>query len=109
MNIVRMNDIEGFRTPTGVLAKQLLKHKNVTIMNINLEPGDSIPAHSVPVDVFFYVVSGEGSLKIGDEESIVRETDIIVCPPNTMMSLKADRNSRFVVLNVKTPSLSEQQ
>ena len=105
MNIIRMNDIKGFRTQTGVWAKQLLKHKNVTVMNINLQPGDFIPEHAVPVDVFFYVVAGKGTLKIGEEEAVVQITDIITCPPNTMMSLKADQGEKFIVLNIKTPSL----
>ena len=100
-----MKEVEGFRTKTGVLAKHLLRHKNATITNINLEEGDTIPEHAVPVDVFFYIVEGKGTLKIGDSESVVSQTDIIYCPPNTNMSLKADQNDRFYVLNVKTPSL----
>ncbi|KJS79976.1 MAG: cupin [Peptococcaceae bacterium BICA1-8] len=105
MDIIKMNKIEGQVNARGVTAKQLIKHKNTTVMNLILQPGDSIPEHKVPVDVFFYVVSGKGTIKIGEEDAIVEETDIILCPPNTMMSLKADQGEDFKVLNVKTPSL----
>jgi quercetin dioxygenase-like cupin family protein len=74
-------------------------------MNLVLTPGDVVPEHSVPVDVFFYIVEGKGTLKIGDEAEVVEAKDIILCPPNTEMSLKADQDEEFVVLNVKTPSL----
>lgn len=105
MQIIRMNEIEPVTNARGITARQLLSHKNTTIMNLLLKPGDTVPEHAVPVDVFFYIVSGKGTLKIGDEEAVVGATDIVVCPPNTKMSLRADQNENFYVLNVKTPSL----
>ncbi len=105
MKIIRMQEIEGFRTPSGVLAKELLNHKHVQVMNINLQSGDKIPPHSVPVDVFFYIVSGTGTITIGDKSKVVETTDIVICPPQTSMSLAADQDQPFVVLNVKTPSI----
>jgi len=105
MEIIRMNQIEGTINKRGVLVRQLVHHKNTTVMNLCLKPGDEVPPHAVPVDVFFYIVEGKGSLRIGDEESVVEAKDIIICPPNTKMSLKADQGEEFIVLNVKTPSL----
>ncbi|MGI6096838.1 MAG: cupin domain-containing protein [Dethiobacteria bacterium] len=106
MQIIRMEEIEGKENKRGVTAKQLLKHEHVTLMNIILKPGDQVPEHSVPVDVFFYVVAGKGTIKIGEEEAQVKEKEIIVCPPKTVMALRADQGEDFVVLNVKTPSLN---
>ncbi|WP_018248693.1 cupin domain-containing protein [Orenia marismortui] len=105
MEIIKMDQVEGSKNKRGVVAKKLLKHDNAQIMNLVLSPGDVVPEHSVPVDVFFYIVEGKGTLQIGDEESVVEAKDIIICPPNTKMSLKADQEEEFVVLNVKTPSL----
>lgn len=105
MQIIKMNEIEGNTNKRGVTSKQLHKNEDVKIMNLILQPGDVVPAHAVPVNVFFYVVSGKGTLQIGDEEKVVEATDIIPCPPNTEMSLKADQDEEFNVLNVKTPSL----
>ncbi len=105
MEIIKMNEIEGTTNKRGVLAKQLIKHKNTTVMNLCLKPGNEVPPHAVPVDVFFYIVEGKGTLVIGEEESVVEAKDIILCPPNTKMSLRADQGEEFIVLNVKTPSL----
>lgn len=105
MEIIKMNEVKGMINKRGVEVKQLIKHKDTTVMNLVLKPGDVVPEHSVPVNVFFYIVEGKGTLKIADEEKIVEEKDIILCPPNTNMSLKADQEESFVVLNVKTPSL----
>ncbi len=105
MKIIKMDQIEVSKNKRGVIAKKLLKHDHAQIMNLVLSPGDVVPEHSVPVDVFFYIVEGKGRLQIGDEESVVEAKDIITCPPNTKMSLEADQGEKFVVLNVKTPSL----
>mgnify|MGYP006283506267 CR=1 FL=1 len=105
MDIIKMNELDGNRNKRGVIAKKILKNEDVQVMNLVLNPGDEIGKHSVPVNVFFYIVEGKGSLQIGDEVNLVEEKDIIPCPPNTEMSLQADQGERFVVLNVKTPSL----
>ncbi|SJZ30566.1 cupin domain-containing protein [Selenihalanaerobacter shriftii] len=105
MEIIKMDEIEGKTNKRGITAKKVLKHEDAQIMNLVLESGDEVPEHSVPVNVFFYIVEGKGRLQIGDDEKVVEAKDIIPCPPNTKMSLKADQNERFVVLNVKTPSL----
>ena len=105
MEIIKMDQVEGSKNKRGVIAKGLLKNDDVQIMNLVLEPGDKVGEHSVPVNVFFYVVEGSGRLQIGDESKVVEEKDIIPCPPNTKMSLEADQDEKFVVLNVKTPSL----
>lgn len=105
MKVISMDDIEGKRNKRGVESKQLLKHDDVQIMNLILKPGDEIPPHSVPVNVFFYVVSGSGTIKIGEDRAVVEEKDIIPCPPETEMSLSANQGEEFSVLNVKTPSL----
>lgn len=105
MKIIKMDEIEGSKNKRGVIAKQLLKNEDTQIMNLVLSPGDVVPEHSVPVNVFFYIVEGKGTLKIGDDEAVVEAKDIIPCPPNTKMSLVADQDQEFKVLNVKTPSL----
>lgn len=105
MEIVKMHEIEGQINKRGVLAKQLLKHDNAQVMNLNLQPGDEVPEHNVPVDVFFFVVAGKGTIRIGEEEAVVERDDIVLCPPKTNMALRADQGEEFSVLNVKTPSL----
>lgn len=105
MDIIKLEEIEGSKRWDGVITKEVLKNDDTKVMNLALEAGDIVPEHSVPVNVFFYIVEGKGSLQIGEEEKVVEVKDIIPCPPNTTMSLKADQGERFVVLNVKTPSL----
>ena len=105
MEIIKLNEVKGTINPKGIEAKVVLKHKDATITKISLNPGDVLGKHKVPVNVFFYVINGKGTIGIGDEESVVESDQIIVCPENTMMTLIADQNEKFEVINVKTPSL----
>ncbi len=105
MKVIKLDELEVSENKKGVTAKKLISEDNVTLTNLVLKPGDIVPAHSVPVDVFFYIVEGKGTLKIGDEERVVQEKEVIVCPPETTMMLKADQGVKFSVLNVKTPGL----
>lgn len=105
MSIIRMSKITGELNKKGFLTKTLVNHKNTAVRNIVLNPGEVIPPHNVEVDVFFYVVSGTGVIDIGGKDNLVIEGDIVVCPPNTDMSVNANQGVEFSFLNVKTPSL----
>lgn len=103
MEIIRMHEKEGFVNPRGVTVKELYNVPATKIMNLNLNPGDHVPHHEVPVHVFFYVVEGTGTIQIGEEKQVVKEKEIIPCPAGVTMALWADRDVPFSVLNVKSP------
>jgi len=105
MSIIRMSEITGELNKKGFLTKTLINHKNAAVRNIVLNPGEVIPPHNVEVDVFFYVVKGTGTIIIGGKDNLVIVGDIVICPPNTDMSVKANQDVEFSFLNVKTPSL----
>jgi len=105
VEIIKLSNLEGNKNKRGVIAKGVLKHDNAQVMNLILSEGDIVPAHQVPVDVFFYIKEGKGTLRIGEESSVVEAGTIVTCPPNTEMELKADQREKFEVLNIKTTSL----
>lgn len=103
MNIIKIDEVEGKVNKRGVVVKELIDIDPVRVINISLKPGESVPDHKVPVEVFFYILEGKGTLRIGDEKAVVKANDIITCPKETIMSLKADQGETFSFLNVKTP------
>lgn len=103
MEIIKMESIPLTQNKRGVDARHLLERSSVKVTNLVLNPGDEVPEHAVPVDVFFYVVSGRGKITIGGETAEVQATDIIPCPANTPMAVRAV-DEKLVVLNVKTPN-----
>lgn len=61
-----------------------------------LEPGQEVPAHTAPAHIIFYVVSGRGVIAIGNEATSVKESDLLLCPPDAPHGFKADE--RLVIL-----------
>ncbi|MCF7930029.1 MAG: cupin domain-containing protein [Acholeplasmataceae bacterium] len=89
----------------NILARTLVDHKHATMKELFLEKGQMIPEHSFPFDVTFFILKGHGSIKIGDEIVEVNENDVVLCPPNTKMSVYANDDHTLSFLNIKTPGL----
>ena len=54
----------------GVDARNLYSHENAMITIITLQPGQALKRHITPVDVAFYVLSGTGTVEIGEEKQV---------------------------------------
>jgi len=68
-----------------------------------LNPGESLKKHTTPVDVFFYVLEGEGIVEIGNEKQIVNKDMLVDSPKNIPHCLYNEGKEIFRVLVVKTP------
>ena len=106
MSVIKLEELKAEENMRGIMTRDVLKNENVQVKNLILEQGDVVPAHQVPVDVFFHVIEGKGTIMIGDETYQLDEKDFITCPPNTKMRVMADRGTKFNILNVKTPALN---
>ncbi len=106
MSVIKLEELKAEENMRGIMTRDVLKNENVQVKNLLLEEGDIVPAHQVPVDVFFHVMEGKGTIIIGDESYKLDKKEFITCPPNTKMKVMADRGSKFNILNVKTPALN---
>ncbi|MCF7927236.1 MAG: cupin domain-containing protein [Candidatus Izimaplasma sp.] len=105
MTHFNLSDLESAINKRGFQAKTVVNHQHTTIKNLILEPGDVIPPHQVNVDVTFFILEGTGEITIGDDTHYdVKPNDVVLCPPNTPMSVKANSDG-LVFLNIKTPGI----
>jgi len=105
MTHFNLEDLKAEINIRGVHAKTLVNHKNTTIKNLLLKAGEAIPTHQVGVDVTFFILDGHGEISIGDDTYKIKANDIVLCPPNVPMSVKADDDSPLSFLNIKTPGI----
>lgn len=106
MGVIKLDKLKSEKNMRGIMTKNVLKSENVQVKNLLLKEGDVIPEHQVPVDVFFHVIEGKGTIQIGETEYELEEKDFITCSPNTKMKLMANKGEIFNILNVKTPSMN---
>lgn len=103
MKTISYRDFETAKNPHGVEAKKLHDNESVQVVHILLKSGESLKKHITPVDVFFYVLEGEGFVEIGDEKQKVCKDMLIDSPKNIPHCLYNEGSENFRVLVVKTP------
>ncbi len=72
-------------------------------MHIKIAPGGVLPLHTTPVDVFFYVLEGNGEIEIGEEREKVAPDMLVESPKDIPHALHNPGDTVFRVLVVKTP------
>ena len=103
INIVNYEDTPIQETPHGVDVRKLFDSEHVQVVEIKLMPGESLKKHITPVDVFFYVLEGTGTVEIGDEQSEASVDQLIESPKGVPHRLLNESESPFRFLVVKTP------
>lgn len=103
MKVTRVADLPVIPTPHGVDVRKLYDTEHAQTMHITLKPGELLKRHVTPVDVFFYVLEGEGVVEIGDEEQTVTSDTIIDSPAKIPHCWYNRSNADFRVLVVKVP------
>ena len=92
----------------GVTVHKLYDTEHAQVMHMQLKPGgDALKKHSTPVDVFFYVLEGEGIVEIGDEQQTVTKDMLIESPAKIPHRLMNESDSLFRFLVVKVPRQTE--
>lgn len=107
MKITNALNAEDKRNPHGVSAKPIYDNPHAAVVHITLQPGQSLKKHSTPVDVFFYVLEGNGVVEIGEEKERVSRDMIIESPARIPHALANDGDQVFRVLVVKVPKPTE--
>jgi mannose-6-phosphate isomerase-like protein (cupin superfamily) len=94
--------------PHNVSVRKLYDTENAQVMHIELKPGEKLKKHITPVDVFFYVLEGKGTVEIGDEKEDVSRDMLIESPAKIPHRLLNEGDSTFRVLVVKVPRPAEE-
>lgn len=89
--------------PHGVSAKPIYDSPHAMAVHITLQPGQALKRHATPVDVFFYVLDGEGIVEIGEERALVKRDTLIESPARVPHRLINEGTGVFRVLVVKVP------
>lgn len=93
--------------PHGVSARAVHDTEHVQVSMVTLKAGEALQRHVTPVDVFFYILEGEGVVEIGDEREQVFAEQLIDSPARIPHRLLNESDHVFRFLVVKTPRPTE--
>lgn len=102
-------DPEGYEPKDEFKPNKLIQEDDVEVVLLAFQPGQGLPVHTTPhhttpVDVFFYVIEGKPTIKVGDEEKAVSDENIVLRPKNIPHTVKNESDDDTKVLVVKTPN-----
>ncbi|MBN2373280.1 cupin domain-containing protein [bacterium] len=107
MKITELKNAAISPNPHQVEARKLYDTENAVVIHIMLKPGESMKRHITPVDVFFYVLEGKGTVEIGDEKVEAGQDTLIESPARIPHCLSNEGKGIFRVLVVKAPRPKE--
>lgn len=108
MKTVEARSAEASPNPHGVRASRIYDSEHAQAVHILLKPGESLKKHITPVDVFFYVLEGEGVVEIGDERAVVGPDTLVESPARIPHRWSNESGSDLRVLVVKVPRPTEE-
>ena len=80
MKVTKVDSVAVFKNPHEVEAKRIYETEKAGVIYMALEPGQSLKKHTTPVDVFFYILEGNGIVEIGQEKQEVEKDTIVESP-----------------------------
>lgn len=103
MQLLQLDDMVEFAGDKRVRKKMFFSDDIVSEL-VCYEPGqDTVPHRHPRQDEIFFVVDGEGTIVVGGEDIPSRKGTSVFVPANIEHSIRADRNSRLVILFFKGP------
>ena len=109
MQVVKIKYVQRVQNPHGVDARKIHENEHIQAVHLWLKPGEQLIKHATPVDVFFYILEGNGIVEIGDEKQHVTKDMLVDSPKNIPHCLYNDGDEDFRILVVKTPRPSNEQ
>lgn len=103
MQITEVKSATENPNPHNVSVRMLYNTENAQAIHIQLEPGQSLKKHITPVDVFFYILEGQGVVEIGDEQESVCKDMLVESPAKIPHRLLNKSGEVFSFLVVKAP------
>ncbi len=97
-------DTEGYEAKDEFKPNKVIQEDDVEVVLLAFQPGQGLPVHTTPVDVFFYVIEGKPTIKVGDEEKAVSGGNIVLSPKDIPHTVKNESDDDTKVLVVKTPN-----
>lgn len=101
MEKININDILDFAAERSA-RKAIFKEGQLDTGLLLYAPGQITPDHKhSDIDEVFYVISGEGTITINNEEVLVKERDIIFSPNGETHGFNNTSSDNWVVLQIK--------
>ncbi|MDY0143614.1 MAG: hypothetical protein RBR97_17150 [Bacteroidales bacterium] len=100
--IITESQFEKVYENEGAAGFKIITDNNLEFVRLILKPNAIVEPHSLPFDVYFYVIEGMGKLFINDSEYIVSKNSFVLCRANFERSWQNINATDLTLLVVKS-------
>ncbi len=107
----RRNRSEAVRRERDGLVSRILLHEGdspesqLTVTWVDVAPGSGQRPHSHAPEQVYVIVRGRGRMKVGGEERVVVEGDLIHIPPHTLHGIENASDEVLTYVSAATPAV----
>ena len=100
--IYHIVETEGLRdySPDGVRPTPLLNTDEIRALLLNLDTGQAVAPCRMSVPVLYYVIEGQGHLRVDQEQTELRVGSLAVVPAGAVRSISAAEPMRVLAVQV---------
>jgi len=85
----------------GPLPTPLLNTDQVRALLLNLEAGQSVSPCQMTSTVLYYVIEGQGNLRVKEERGSLQTGSLAVVPPGATRSISAETRMRVLAIQAQ--------
>ncbi len=101
ISIVETNGLNDFPSSSAEIAPQrLLGGDNVAALLVNVDAGQAIEPCVMSATVLYYVIEGNGSLTVEDEQADLQTGSLALVPAGTARSISTAQPMRVLAVQV---------
>lgn len=103
---MKIIDLEKYEGKDDFKPHKVIQEEDVEVVLLIFKPGQGLPVHKTPVDVFFHIIEGIPDIKVGDEVKEVSSGSLVWSPKDIPHTIENNSSDTVRVLVVKTPNPS---
>lgn len=88
----------------SIVSRVLLKNKGGTVTLFAFDEGEGLSEHTAPFDALMFVIDGDASVQIANEDFNVRTGEIITLPANRPHAVKAATRFKMLLIMIRADS-----
>ena len=104
MDFKNYKDIEIKHPKSNARIAKIVNNDDAVVVHMTLEVGQGLHPHITPVDVKFFILQGEVSVLVGEEEQVFTTGSIVDSPKNIMHNVTNAGDTEAKLLVIKTPN-----
>lgn len=101
MKHILLKDLELQPTQYGGRSCVLFGNPDIRVVNLVLEPGESVSSHTTPVEVVFIGLAGRGRITAEGQEMEIGDGEAVICPAGVPRAITAADGKSLSLLVVR--------